>query len=86
MSMLAIGIAVVAGLGVLFIVFGLTMSVAPRPGDLLEARLAQFTELGRQPATLTEVELSLPFFERVIRPVLDNVGGFVTRRMRAGSL
>ncbi|MBV8194998.1 MAG: type II secretion system F family protein [Candidatus Dormibacteraeota bacterium] len=86
MTLLAIGIAVVAALGVLLIMFGLTMSLAPKPGDLLEARLAQFTELGRQPATLTEVELTLPFFERAIRPVLDTVGSFITRRMRAGSL
>ena len=86
MTFMAIGIAVVAALGVLLIVFGLTMSLAPRPGDLLEARLAQFTESGRLPATLTEVELSLPFFERAIRPGLDKVGGLITRGMRSGSL
>lgn len=86
MSLIAIGIGVVAALGVLLIVYGLTVSMAPRPADLLEARLAQFTELGRMPATLSEVELSLPFFERVIRPTLDKLGSFVTRFVRAGSL
>ena len=86
MTFMAIGIAVVAALGVLLIVFSLTMSLAPRPGDLLEARLAQFTESGRMPATLTEVELSLPFFERAIRPALDKMGAFITRGVRSGSL
>jgi len=86
MTMLAIGIAVVAGLGVLLIVLGLTLSIAPRPGDLLEARLAQFTESGRQPTSISEVELTLPFFERAIRPALDTVGTFMTKRMRAGSM
>src|SRR5579864_3015021 len=86
MTFMAIGIAVAAGLGVLLIVFGLTMSLSPRPGDLLEARLAQFTESGRLPTTLTEVELSLPFFERAIRPALDKMGAFITKGMRSGSL
>ena len=86
MTFMAIGIAIAAGLGVLLIVFGLTMSLSPRPGDLLEARLAQFTESGRLPTTLTEVELSLPFFERAIRPALDKMGAFITKGMRSGSL
>ena len=86
MSLIAIGIGVVAALAVLLIVYGVTVSIAPRPADLLEARLAQFTELGRMPATLSEVELSLPFFERAIRPTLDKLGSFVTRFVRAGSL
>lgn len=86
MSLIAIGIGVVAALGVLLIVYGLTVSMAPKPSDLLEARLAQFTELGRMPATLTEVELTLPFFERAIRPTLDKLGSSVTRFARAGSL
>jgi tight adherence protein C len=86
MSLLAIGIAAIGAIGVLLIIYGLTVSVAPRPGDLLEARLAQFTEQGRAPATLTEVELSLPLFERVIRPMLDSLGSFVTRFVQAGSL
>ena len=53
--------------------------------DLLEARLAQFTEGGRAPSTLAEVEMSLPFFERAIRPVLDKFGGFLSRKAQAGS-
>lgn len=85
MSPLDIAIAVAAALGVLLIVYGLTVSIAPKPGDLLEARLAQFTEGGRMPTTLTEVEMSLPLFERVVRPVLDGVGKFLMRRAQAGT-
>ncbi len=86
MSFLALGLAVVAALSVVLIITGLTVNMAAKPADLLEARLAQFTELGRMPATLSEVELSLPFFERAIRPTLDKFGGFITKRVRSGSL
>lgn len=85
MTVLGIGLAAVAAAGILFIVYGFTLKVAPRPGDLLEARLAQFTEGGQMPATLAEVEMSLPLFERVVRPMLDGLGNFLTRRAQAGS-
>src|SRR5947209_3069033 len=85
MSPLALAIAFLAAAGVLLIVYGLTVSVSPNKGDLLEARLAQFTQSGRSVTTLTEVEMSLPLFERVVRPVLDSVGNFLTRRAQAGS-
>ncbi len=83
--MLAFLIACLAAASVMCVVFSMVMRTAPRPGDLLEARLAQFTESGRMPATLTEVELSLPFFDRVIRPALDTFGRALTRRAQAGS-
>ena len=86
MSFLALGLAVVAALSVVLIIAGLTVNMSSKPADLLEARLAQFTELGRMPATLSEVEMSLPFFERAIRPTLDKFGGFITKRVRSGSL
>ena len=83
--MLPVIVAAIAACSVLCIVLGFALSASPRPGDLLEARLAQFTESGRMPATLTEVELSLPLFERVLRPALDKFGGFLTRRAQAGT-
>ena len=48
--------------------------------DLLEARLAQFTESGRAVQSLAEVEMTLPFFERVLRPTLDRWGRQLTAR------
>ena len=86
MSFLALGLGLIAALSVVLIIAGLTVNMSSKPADLLEARLAQFTELGRMPATLSEVELSLPFFERAIRPTLDKLGGFITKRVRSGSL
>ncbi len=85
MSLLTIGVAALAAAGILFIAFGLAMSVAPHRADLLEARLAQFAEAGRAPATLTEVEMSLPLFDRVIRPTLDKVGNLLNRNARQGN-
>ena len=85
MSFLALGIAVIAALGILLIVFGVMLNFAPRQVDLLEARLAQFSEAGRPLTTLAEVEMSLPFFDRAIRPVLDKFGGVLSKRAQAGS-
>jgi tight adherence protein C len=83
--MIAFLVACLAAASVMCIVFGVMLKAAPNAGDLLEARLAQFTEMGRLPATLTEVELSLPFFDRVIRPALDAIGRMLTRRGQGGS-
>ncbi|HXZ99569.1 MAG TPA: type II secretion system F family protein [Candidatus Binatia bacterium] len=48
--------------------------------NLLEARLAQFTEAGRVVQSLAEVEMTLPFFERAIRPTLDKWGRVLASR------
>ncbi|HVC05744.1 MAG TPA: type II secretion system F family protein [Candidatus Acidoferrales bacterium] len=85
MSPLAIGLAVAVAAGILLIFVGLAMAVSPRQTDLLEARLAQFAEAGRAPATLAEVEMSLPLFDRVFRPFLDKVGQRLNRNAGAGS-
>jgi tight adherence protein C len=84
-SLLAIGLAAALGGGILLIAFGLAMSVSPRQGDLLEARLAQFAEAGRAPATLAEVEMSLPLFDRVVRPFLDKIGRRLNRNQGQGT-
>jgi tight adherence protein C len=84
MSLLAIGLAAAVGGGILLIAFGLAMSVSPGQGDLLEARLAQFAEAGRAPATLAEVEMSLPLFDRVMRPFLDKIGNRLSRNAAQG--
>ena len=84
MSLLAIGLAAALGGGILLIAFSLAMRVSPRQGDLLEARLAQFAEAGRAPVTLAEVEMSLPLFDRVVRPFLDKVGNRLNRNASQG--
>jgi tight adherence protein C len=81
---LAVFAAIFAFTGVSFIVFGLTNHSTATQADLLEARLSQFNETGRQVLSLTEAELSLPFTDRVIRPVFDKLGKVMTRRMQGG--
>jgi len=58
---------------VLLVVLGLRPARSAQV-DLLEARLAQFTEAGRAVQSLAEVEMTLPFFDRVFRPVLERWG------------
>jgi tight adherence protein C len=76
--------ALFAFIGVTFIVFGLTNRSTATQSDLLEARLAQFNETGRQVLSLTEAELSLPFSDRVIKPIFDRLGKVMTSRMQGG--
>lgn len=51
---------------------------APKGEDALEARLAELGAMGRT-ATLEEIELSLPFTERVVRPILQKVATLIGR-------
>ncbi len=82
--MLAVIAALFAFTGICFIFFGLTNHSTATQADLLEARLSQFNETGRQVMSLTEAELSLPFTDRVIRPIFDKLGKIMTRRMQGG--
>ncbi len=74
-------IAVMAAVAVLLIVFG----VAARPSeDAVQARLSQLVV---QPKSLEEMEMQLPFYERVMRPTVQRLaklgrrqeGGMVAR-------
>lgn len=80
--LLAAAAALAAFVGISFIIFGLTNTSATSQSDLLEARLSQFTETGRQVSSLTEAELSLPFTDRVIKPLFDRMGRVMARRMQ----
>lgn len=77
--MLAALAGTLTALAVVFIVLSRRMARSPQ-ADLLEARLAQFTEAGHVVHSLAEVEMTLPFFERVIRPTLDRWGRRLTAR------
>jgi len=68
-------VAAGAVLGLALIIVGLR---GPREEETLEARLAELGALDRL-HTLEEIELSLPFTERVVVPVLRQVADFVTR-------
>ena len=53
------------------------MTAKPRQ-DLIAERLAQYRDHN---LTLDEIELSLPFSERFIKPALERLGGLLTSRM-----
>ena len=78
---LLIAIAVVAVVVVL-VVIGLA---SRKPGDALQARLAEYS-MRETPATLEEIELSMPFRERVLAPLVQRAAGFITRFTPANTL
>ncbi len=74
-------IAVVAVI-VLLVIIGLT---SRKPQDSLQARLAEYS-MREVPATLEEIELSQPFRERILSPMVQRAAGFVTRFTPANTL
>ncbi|HEY8679209.1 MAG TPA: type II secretion system F family protein [Candidatus Dormibacteraeota bacterium] len=60
-------------------VFIAIQAVTAKPRqDLIAERLAQYRDHN---LTLDEIELSLPFTERFIKPALERIGGLLTSRM-----
>ena len=60
-------IAIIAAVAVLLITYG----IASRPGeDAVQARLSQLVV---QPKTLEEMEMQQPFYERVLRPMIQRL-------------
>lgn len=75
MSLVLLLLGVVVVFAVAMVIIGMR---APKREDALEARLAELGAMGRT-ATLEEIELSLPFTERVIRPILQKVAALIGR-------
>jgi tight adherence protein C len=75
MPLLGIGILVAIGFAVVLIVIGIG---ARDPKESLQARLAEYSAR-EQAASLEEIELSLPFSERIIAPMVRGVAEFVRR-------
>jgi len=75
MPLVGIGVVVAIGFAVLLIVIGLS---ARDPKESLQARLAEYSTR-EQSATLEEIELSLPFSDRIIAPMVRSVAEFVRR-------
>jgi tight adherence protein C len=73
---LTIFIIVLALVSIALIIVGVRRG--QQPAETLEDRLAQFGTLERPP-TLEEIEMSQPFTERIVLPVLRGIAGFVTR-------
>ena len=66
---------VVVALAIVLVVVGMS---APDPQQTLQQRLAEYGAR-ETPATLEEIELSLPFSQRVVVPLLNNIAQFVAR-------
>lgn len=75
-QLLIIGLALIMGFGaILLIVVGMRGSST---AEQVEARLAEYGSRTR-PVTLEEIELSRPFSQRVVKPMMDAAARFVTR-------
>lgn len=75
MSLLSYGLALLAMIATLMIVFGVSLARAGKAK--VKDRLG---ELGSRPLTLEEIELSQPFFDRVVRPAINQMSSLLTRR------
>src|SRR2546426_11621453 len=75
MSIFSIVFAFLASSGIIMPMRPVTAN--PRQ-DLIAERLAQYRD---HTLTLDEIELSLPFSERFIKPVLERLGSLLTARM-----
>ena len=78
---LLIAILLIVGVIVLVVV-ALT---SRKPGESLQARLAEYS-MRETPATLEEIELSMPFTERVIMPLIQRAASFAVRFTPARTL
>ena len=74
--LIIIGIVILVGIaGALVFV---AQKIPRSEGDPLDARLAEFSQRG-EAVSLDEIELSQPFVERVIYPILRQIGELSTR-------
>jgi tight adherence protein C len=72
-SMLIIGVSAMIFTAVMLIILGIA---APRPADQVEARLIEY---GSRPPTLEEIELSQPFSQRILLPLIRATSRFMAR-------
>ena len=72
-QMLPIFVAAAAGLSIILVFIGIS---APRKADQVQERLIEY---GGRPITLEEIELSQPFSERIIRPLVRGSANFFMR-------
>ncbi len=74
-SLILVLVVLALGIIALALVIGLG---APREEEVLEARLQEFAARD-VPITLEEIELSIPFTQRVIVPILRQIAEFISR-------
>jgi len=72
-GLLPLIIAMAIGLSIVLIFIGISM---PRPADQIQERLVEY---GGRPLPLEEIELSQPFSERIIKPLIRGMANLVLR-------
>jgi tight adherence protein C len=72
---LLIGIGIVVAFAIVLVVVGIG---APDPQETLQQRLAEYGAR-ETPVTLEEIELSLPFTQRIVVPLLNSLAQFIAR-------
>jgi tight adherence protein C len=73
-------LAVVVGLGILMIFYGLSRTPSTNTAQMVQQRLSVYGAGGSdKPLTIEEVELSRPFSERFLRPAIERLGNLLSR-------
>jgi tight adherence protein C len=75
MPVILIGVGLVVAFAIVLIVVGMN---APDPQETLQQRLAEYGAR-EQAVTLEEIELSLPFSQRIVLPLLSGIAQFMAR-------
>lgn len=70
---LIVGIGIMIFMAIMLVIAGIA---APRPADEVEARLIEY---GGRPMTLEEIELSQPFSQRILFPLIQASAQFMAR-------
>jgi tight adherence protein C len=78
-------ILVIGGLGVITLVVVVWGLVSSGPSGDVAVRLEEFASRAT-PLTLEEIELSQPFTQRVVAPILKGLAGFITRFTPANTI
>jgi tight adherence protein C len=72
--------AVIVGLGVLMIFYGLSRTPSTNTAQMVQQRLSVYGAGGSdKPLTIEEVELARPFSERFLRPAIERLGNLLSR-------
>lgn len=75
----------IVGVIVLVIIVLVVVTARRKPGDSLQTRLAEYS-MRETPASLEEIELSMPFSERVITPLIQRAANFAVKFTPAKTL
>jgi tight adherence protein C len=70
-------LALAVGVGIFIIFLGIARTPQTNTAQMVQQRLSVYG--GEKPLTIEEVELSRPFSERFLRPMIERLGSFLSR-------